>query len=99
MVDSVQYTNFAQNIKVMETTLRNIQKIQLQSFWNLIQTTDDGVQKELYAMLQRKYDKISNVEKSATPSFLKMKGILKGEGSESTDRLLLDEYLNDKYHS
>jgi len=47
----------------------------------------------LYAMLQRKYDKISDVERSATPSFLKMKGILKGEGSESTDRMLLEEYF------
>ena len=97
MVDSVQYTNFAQNIKVMETTLRNIQKIQLQSFWNLIQTTDEGVQKELYVLLQRKYGQAESIKETESPSFLQMQGILNGVGNEETDRQMLDEYLKEKY--
>ena len=75
--------------------------VQLQSFWNLIQTTDEGVQKELYILFQRKYadvqsmtDALSDVQ---APSFLQMKGILKGKGSEETDRQMLDDYLQEKY--
>lgn len=71
--------------------------VQLQSFWNLIQTTDEGVQKELYVLLQRKYAKGHNTTEEQPPSFLQMKGILKGKGSEETDRQMLDNYLQDKY--
>lgn len=71
--------------------------VQLQSFWNLIQTTDEGVQKELYVLLQRKYAKEHNTTVEQSPSFLKMKGILKGKGSEETDHQMLDKYLQDKY--
>ncbi len=75
--------------------------VQLQSFWNLIQTTDESIQKELYILFQRKYadvqsmtDALSDVQ---APSFLQMKGILKGKGSEETDRQMLDDYLQEKY--
>mgnify|MGYP007069966335 FL=1 len=78
--------------------LQPSQMIQLQSFWNLIQSSDEGVQKELYVLLQRKYAEHANETKQETPSFLQMQGILKGEGNEATDRQMLDEYLQDKYN-
>lgn len=81
----------------MAITLRPSQLVQLQSFWNLIQTTDEGVQKELYVLLQRKYAKSHAKAEVQAPSFLQMQGILKGEGSEETDRQLIDEYLQEKY--
>ena len=75
--------------------------VQLQSFWNLIQTTDEGVQKELYVLLQRKYANSfsdADIQSDAqAPSFLQMKGILKGKGNEETDRQMLDGYLQEKY--
>lgn len=80
----------------MTKILRPIQEIQLQSFWNLIQTIDEGVQEELYVLLQRKYAERRD-KRSETPSFLQMQGILKGEGNEETDRQMIDEYLNEKY--
>ena len=61
----------------MTTTLRPTQMVQLHSFWNLIQTTDEDVQKELYVMLQHKYSK---PHEDVAPSFLQMEGILKGTG-------------------
>jgi len=81
----------------MATTLRPTQIIQLHSFWNLIQTTDEKVQKELYALLQRKYSNTVDTSMQETASFLKMQGILKGVGNEETDRQMLDEYLQEKY--
>ena len=81
----------------MATVLRPLQMIQLQSFWNLIQTTDEGVQKELYSLLQRKYAERNEDVQSEKPSFLQMQGILKGYGNQDTDRKMLDEYLSEKY--
>ena len=77
--------------------LRPLQMVQLQSFWNLIQTTDEGVQKELYVLLHQKYAKKNSKTDVQTPSFLQMLGILKGEGNEETDKQMLDEYLQEKY--
>ena len=75
--------------------------VQLQSFWNLIQTTDEGVQKELYVLLQRKYAKFfssaDTQSEAQTPSFFQMKGILKGVGNEESDQLMLNDYLEEKY--
>ena len=75
--------------------------VQLQSFWNLIQTTDEGVQKELYVLLQRKYAKsfstADTLSEAKAPSFLQMKGILKGEGNDETDQQMLSDYLEEKY--
>ena len=81
----------------MAATLRPAQIVQLQSFWNLLQTTDEGVQKELYVLLQRKYAEHSRSDQSTVPSFLQMQGILKGNGNVETDRKMLDEYLQEKY--
>ena len=82
----------------MATTLRPRQMIQLQSFWNLIQASDESVQKELYVLLQHKYsDDSKAVATTDVPSFLQLKGILKGSGSYNTDREMLDEYLAEKY--
>ena len=80
----------------MATALRPNQMVQLQSFWNLIQTTDEGVQKELYVLMQRKFEKAETATTEA-PSFLDMQGILKGCGNHVADRQLLDEYLQEKY--
>jgi hypothetical protein len=80
----------------MATTLRPNQIVQLHSFWNLIQTTDEGVQKELYVLMQRKFEKTETATTEA-PSFLDMQGILKGNGNAVIDRQLLDEYLQEKY--
>ena len=80
----------------MATTLRPNQMVQLQSFWNLIQTTDEGVQKELYVLMQRKFAKTETATTEA-PSFLDMQGILKGNGNQVDDRQLLEEYLLEKY--
>jgi hypothetical protein len=71
--------------------------VQLQSFWNLIQTTDEGVQKELYLLMQRKYAVAGSQERKETSPFLHMQGILKGEGNADTDRQMIDEYLQKKY--
>ncbi len=81
----------------MATTLRTTQIVQLHSFWNLIQTTDEDVQKELYMLMQRKFanSKMANDE---YPSFLSMQGILKGNGNHASDRQLLDNYLSEKYN-
>lgn len=73
------------------------QMIQLQSFWNLIQATDEGVQKELYVLLQRKYGSKHQTQSTAAPSFLRMQGILKGAGSIETDRQVREDYLQEKY--
>ena len=83
----------------MATALRPNQLVQLQSFWNLIQTTDEGVQKELYVLLQRKYGQAESIKETESPSFLQMQGILNGVGNEETDRQMLDEYLMEKYGS
>ena len=77
--------------------LRPTQMVQLQSFWNLLQTTDEGVQKELYVLLQRKYEESYLNDQNKVPSFLQMRGILKGNGNQDTDRQMLDEYLQEKY--
>ncbi len=81
----------------MATALGPHQMIQLQSFWNLIQTTDEGVQKELYILLQHKYAQKESQTDVLAPSFLQMQGILKGAGNEETDKQMLDEYLQEKY--
>lgn len=82
----------------MTSTLRPAQIIQLQSFWNLIQATDVGVQKELLILLQRKYGREPALDsKQARASFLQMKGILKGSGSQESDQQMLDDYFKEKY--
>jgi hypothetical protein len=81
----------------MATMLRPKQMVQVQSFWNLIQTTDEGVQKELFVLLQHKYAEAHQNSPADAPSFLQMKGILKGNGNQDTDCQMLDDYLKEKY--
>jgi len=72
---------------------------QIESFWNLIQFSDERVQKTLYILLSNKYGD-SNRKKSVRtqqPTFMKLRGILKSTGSEQTDKELIDEYLEEKY--
>ena len=79
----------------MAATLKPKQLIQLQSFWNLIQATDEDVQKELYFLLGQKYNAVHKSKHAI--DFLQMKGVLKGPGTSKTDVQMLDEYLADKY--
>ena len=81
----------------MPTTLRPTQMAQLQSFWNLIQTVDEGVQRELFVLLKHKYSESRMDVEEEAPSFLQMQGILKGGGSQEKDRQMLDEYFKEKY--
>ncbi|MBR6202963.1 MAG: hypothetical protein IKQ62_08160 [Bacteroidaceae bacterium] len=81
----------------MATRLRPSQQVQLHSFWNLLQTTDEKVQRELYVLLYRKYANKKEGGKTQAPTFLQMQGVLKGQGDEQTDRQMLDEYLQEKY--
>lgn len=71
--------------------------MQVQSFWNLIQTSDEGVQRELYVLMQQKYAKDSDKFVNAAPTFLELKGILKGGGDSATDKEMLEGYLKEKY--
>lgn len=80
----------------MNISLRPTQIIQLQSFWNLIQTADEGVQKELFELLQQKYSTIPAATHKEHPSFLQMEGIL-GKGSSEKDKQMLNDYLSEKY--
>ena len=81
----------------MNAVLNPKRQMQLHSIWNLIQTTDEPVQRELFVMLSRKYSFLSAAPNSDTLPFLQLKGILKGTGSAETDRVMLDEYLQEKY--
>ena len=80
----------------MDSALRPTQMIQLQSFWNLIQTVDEGVQKELLELLQKKYSIIPTATYKESSSFLQMEGIL-GKGSSEKDQQMLNDYLSEKY--
>lgn len=70
---------------------------QIDSFWNLIQSSDETVQSGLYALLNAKFGGNRKQSKKEKTTFLKMKGILKSEGNQETDRQLLNEYLEEKY--
>lgn len=77
----------------MKATFRTQQ--QIESFWNLIQLSDESIQKGLYVLLENKYGKEHGRKKEN--SFLKLKGVLKTKGSQETDKKILDEYLEEKY--
>lgn len=77
----------------MKATFRTQQ--QIESFWNLIQLSDESIQKELYVLLDNKYGKEHDRKKEK--SFLNLKGVLKTKGSQKTDKKILDEYLEEKY--
>ena len=81
----------------MMTTLRQNQNVQVQSFWNLIQNSAEKVQKALYILLQHKYEGKHLDDKGESTPFLQLRGVLKGNGSQETDSVMLDEYLKEKY--
>ena len=73
---------------------------QIESFWNLIQYSDERVQEGLYILLFNKYGESKRkgtTQKFNQPSFMNLKGILKSVGSEQSDKQMLDEYLEEKY--
>ncbi|MBQ0046671.1 MAG: hypothetical protein KBT33_04050 [Prevotellaceae bacterium] len=74
------------------------QSMQLEAFWNLMQTSDESVQYGLYILLNNKYSAsktdAARPVKSRT-SFRDMKGILSRADVELKD--LQDEYLKEKY--
>jgi len=74
-------------------------KKQIESFWNLIQISDESVQRALYILLYNKYGDTNRKksEQIKQPTFMKLRGILKSTGSEQTDKELIDEYLEEKY--
>lgn len=74
----------------MVTALGNNQTLQLQSFWDLIQASDESVQRELQELLDAKYSS----EKTGAPRtksvFFSLKGIVKSKGStEKTSKCLM----------
>lgn len=75
------------------------QLLQMESFWNLIQASDETIQYGLYSMLEKKYSTMEknaeNRHKSSSRSFRQMKGILKP--LDMTNEQLRDEYLAKKY--
>jgi hypothetical protein len=81
----------------MTSSLNPDQIAQLQSFWNLIQTTDEGVQKELFVLLKRKYTEKFDEVDNDLPSFLQMQGILKSGNNQVDDCQMLEDYLTEKY--
>jgi hypothetical protein len=99
-VDSEKSCIFAEKYKrigeVMASTLQLNQQQQIQSFWNLIQASDEDVQRGLLHLLNTKYasQKMHRQERS---SFFGLKGILKSKGNTDTDKKLIDDYLKEKY--
>jgi hypothetical protein len=81
----------------METNLLPKQKRQLESFWELIMTSDVVVQQGLYMMLDRIYGSREESRTSSSLPLLQMQGRLKVHGDESTDRQILQEHLQEKY--
>ena len=64
----------------------------------LFRKVPESIQKELYVLLKKKYSRTEKLVQGEMPSFLQMKGILKGEGNEETDGNMLDEYFLEKYN-
>jgi|GEM_PF-6421617 len=55
---------------------------QIDSFWNLIQSSDETVQSGLYDLLNAKYGGKKSQVKNEKASFLDMKGVLKSAGNK-----------------
>lgn len=73
------------------------QMLQIESFWNLINDSDEAVQLGVYSLLEKKYAHAHAGAGASTrprPSFRQMKGILQPI-ADTND--LRDEYLNSKY--
>lgn len=73
------------------------QMLQIESFWNLINDSDEAVQLGVYSLLEKKYAHAHVGAGASTrprPSFRQMKGILQPIADTNG---LRDEYLNSKY--
>lgn len=81
----------------MDTTLLSNQQLQIQSFWNLIQASDDIVQRGLLRLLNSKYASLNEKRQLDRSSFFSLKGVLKSKGDVDTDKKMIDDYLKDKY--
>lgn len=76
------------------STQTSEQLLQIESFWNLINISDDAVQLGVYTLLSKKFSQKKTDESSPQISFRQMKGIL--EPIEDFENLR-DEYINNKY--
>lgn len=81
----------------METTLQSNQQLQIQSFWNLIQASDEIVQRGLLRLLNSKYSSLKEMHRQERSSFFSLKGALKSKGDVATDKKMIDDYLKEKY--
>ena len=81
----------------METTLQSSQQLQIQSFWNLIQASDEIVQRGLLRLLNSKYASLKEMHRQERSSFFSLKGALKSKGDVATDKKMIDDYLKEKY--
>ena len=81
----------------MATILQTSQQIQIESFWNLIQASDENVQRELLRLLNSKYASLQKLHKRENNSFFNLKGILRSQGDAVIDQKMIDDYLKDKY--
>lgn len=81
----------------MATTLQLNQQLQIQSFWNLIQASDESVQRGLFRLLNSKYATLKKIHGQERSLFFSLKGALKSKGDSATDKKMIDDYLKEKY--
>ena len=81
----------------MATASRLSQVQQIQSFWNLIQASDEGVQKGLLRLLNTKFASVKDSARTERSCFFGLKGALKSKGDAETDQKMLEGYLVEKY--
>jgi len=68
--------------------------LQIESFWNLINTSDDAVQMGIFTLLEKKYNHDLSSSDRPRLSFRQMKGAL--AGMDDVEQLR-NEYINEKY--
>ena len=81
----------------MSTVLQTNLQLQIQSFWNLIQASDESVQRGLLRLLNSKYASRKEMHREERSSFFSLKGVLKSKGDADTDQKMIDDYLKEKY--
>lgn len=81
----------------MSTVLQTNLQLQIQSFWNLIQASDESVQRGLLRLLISKYASRKEMHREERSSFFSLKGALKSKGDADTDQKMIDDYLKEKY--
>ena len=81
----------------MATVIQTNQQQQIQSFWNLIQASDEIGQRGLRRLLTSKYASLRDTHRQERSSFFSLKGALKSKGDAATDKAMIDDYLKEKY--